>query len=166
MAGPILYSTNPWLSHVFAEKHLNGKHFIWCSEYFDPKMAPHGSAESAIAPSSSPKGILETLRDDCKREDSHSALIKGYRKTFRRLAKTWYANSIINKDAHDDIMATVNSHSWSIWRPILYIIPRENIENAGRLITVPHKQRAAFGPELQIHDLTVSEFDFIEGNSI
>lgn len=165
MAGPILYSTNPWIAHVFSKNHLGGKHFVWCSEYFDPRTAPPGSPESAIAPSSSPKGIFDTLENDCNREDSHSALIKGYRKTFKRLASTWLADSTIDKNAHDEIVATVKSNSWKIWRPILYIIPRENIESSGRLIKVPHKNRAAFGPELQIHDLEVHEFDFIEGIS-
>jgi hypothetical protein len=163
MAGPVLYSTNPWISHVFSKKYLNGVHFVWCSEYYDPRMAPPGSAESAIAPSSSPKGIFETLKRDCEQEDTHSALIKGYRKTFLRLAKTWLSSSTIDKDSYDEIVATVKSPSWKIWKPLLYIIPRESIETNNRLIFVPHKNRASFGTELQIHDLMVNEFDIIEG---
>ena len=163
MAGPILYSTNPWIAHVFSKKYLSGIHFVWCSEYFDPKAAPPGSAESAIAPSSSPKGIFDTLKNDCEREDLHSALIKGYKKTFLRLAKTWLADSTIDKNAYDEIAATVKSKSWKIWRPLLYVIPREKIEISGRLKIVPHKNRAAYGTELQIADLYKDEFDTIEG---
>ena len=166
MAGLILYSTNPWIAHDISKKYLNGKHFVWCSGYFDPKMAPHGSAESAVAPSSSPKGIFETLKDDCEREDDHSQLIYGYKKTFSRLAKVWLADGTINKEQFDEIITTVRSKSWKIWRPVLYLIPKENISASGRLISVPRQKRASIGTELQICDLAVNEFDFIEGLSI
>jgi hypothetical protein len=129
-------------------------------------MAPHGSSEAAVAPSSSPKGIFETLKDDCDREDCHSSLIKGYKKTFSRLAKVWLAESKINKEQHDEIIATIRSNSWKIWRPVLYLIPKENIKKSGRLITVPRSQRANIGTELKIHDLYLNEFDIIEGLSI
>lgn len=163
MAGPILYSTNPWLAHEFSKRYRGGNHFVWCSEFFDPASAPSGSAASAIAPSSSPKGIYGTLGDDCRREDRHSALIKGYRKTFLRLATQWLAAAEITDEQHGEIVATVKSQSWRIWRPLLYIIPREPIESMGRLRSVPHRHRAAYGPELQIADLAIHEFDIIEG---
>jgi len=166
MANLILYSTNPWIAHDISKKYLKGIHFVWCSEYFDPKMAPHGSAEYAVAPSSSPKGIFETLKDDCEREDDHSQLIYGYKKTFLRLAKAWLADSTINKEQYDEIVTTVKSKSWKIWRPVLYLIPKENIKASGRLKTVPRKNRASIGTELKIEDLAVHEFDFIEGLSI
>ena len=49
MAGPILYSANPWLAHDFASRYLGGIYFAWCSEYYDPTTAPAGSASSYIA---------------------------------------------------------------------------------------------------------------------
>ena len=129
-------------------------------------MAPHGSAEYAAAPSSSPKGIFETLKDDCEREDDHSQLIYGYKRTFSRLAKAWLADSTISHEQYDEIVATIKSNSWKIWRPVLYLIPKENIKASGRLKTVPRKKRASIGPELKIEDLTVHEFDIIEGLSL
>lgn len=162
MAGPILYSTNPWIAHDITMRFRGGRHFVWCSEYYDPLTAPAGSAQSAIAPSSSPKGIYETLLGDYQREDGHSALIKGYRGTFCRLAKSWLADNQINKVQHDEIAAIVKSNSWRIWRPVLYVIPKEPIANANRLNSVPHRQRAAYGPELQVTDLMPHEFDIIE----
>jgi hypothetical protein len=166
MANLLLYSTNPWIAHDISKKYLKGIHFVWCSEYFDPKMAPHGSAEYAVAPSSSPKGIFQTLKDDCEREDDHSQLIIRYKKTFSNLARAWLADSTINKDQYDEILTTVRSKSWKIWRPVLYLIPKEPIKSSCRLITVPRKSRASIGPELKIENLTESEFDFIEGLSI
>lgn len=162
MAGVILYSTNPWIAHDFSMKYLAGKYFVWCSEFYDPIGAPPGSTAAAIAPSSSPRGIFESLKQDCEREDRHSLLIKGYRKTFLRLAANWLAETKINNSQHNEIVAIVKAPSWRIWRPVLYVIPRAPIESSGRLITVPHRQRVAYGPELQIKDLTPHEFDLVE----
>jgi len=158
---PVLYSTNPWYATKMAE-YLGGKYFVWCSEYFDPTSAPSGSEAAAIAPSSSPKGIYCTLLDDCQREDTHSALIRGYRKTFRRLAKAWCAEGLITSDDCAEILAVIKSTSWRIWRPVLYVIPKDPIVSQGRLISVPHRFRAAYGPETQIVDLQAHEFDIIE----
>jgi hypothetical protein len=162
MSGPILYSTNPWIAHEFAVKYLGGKHFAWCSECYDPIFAPPGSAGASVAPSSSPHGIFQALKHDCEREDKHSDLIKRYRKTFKRLAADWLSTSRISQDQYDEIIAVTKGPSWRIWRPVLYVIPREPIEAAGRLNSVPYKDRAGYGPELQITDLDPSEFDLLE----
>lgn len=161
MAGPVLYSTNPWYAHEISKKYRGGRHFVWCSEYYDPKTAPAGSAASLIAPSSSPKGIFDALWGDCEREERHSALIGGYRKKLRRLATEWLTDRSISQEQRAEIVATVKSTSWLIWRPLLYVIPRTPIEAAGRLISVPHRVRAGNGPELQITDLMSDEFDII-----
>lgn len=162
MAGPVLYSTNPWISLEIGRKYRGNKYFVWCSEHYDPTTAPAGSAAAAIAPSSSPKGIYDTLADDCRREDRHSALIKGYKRTFLRLAKDWVADGSIAAQDGEEIAGMVKSQSWRIWRPVLYVIPEDPIRTAGRLQTVKHRSRAAYGPELQILDLGTLEFDPIE----
>lgn len=123
-------------------------------------MAPPGSALAAIAPSSTPKGIYDALWDDVNREDTHSALIKGYRRTFKRLSAQWGADGSITGDQQKEILATINSASWKIWRPVLYVINRDAVVT--RVKNVPHHNRAAYGPELQIADLRRHEFDLIE----
>ena len=135
---------------------------MWCSNFFDPKTANAGSAAAIIAPSSSPKGIYDALYDDHFREDTHSALIKGYKKTFCRLAREWLSENAISKEQHDEIIATVRSQSWKIWRPVLYVIPRESLDRDGRINSVKRRDRAGYGPELQIQDLRREEFDIIE----
>jgi hypothetical protein len=162
VTGPILYSTNPWYATEIAAKYRNGRYFAWVSEYFDSSTAPGGSAASLIAPSSDPSQIYNRLRQDCSKEDEHSDLIKGYRKTFSRLAKAWAADGSITDDQRDEIIATVKSRSWRIWRPVLYVIPRVNIEGTGRLRSVKRPDRASYGPELQVVDLERHEFDIIE----
>lgn len=148
-----LYSTNPVYSHELACKYLNGKHFVWCSHEFNPVGAP----------SSSPGQIYKTLWNDCEHEDTHSNLIKGYKKTFRRLANAWLASGIINNVQKQEVLTTINSGSWKIWRPQIYIIYRPSIEKAGRLKFVPARDRAAYGDEWKIEDLDSSEFEILGG---
>lgn len=161
MAGPILYSVNPRIGHDIAMKYRGGNHFVWCSEYYDPMTAAAGTAAAAIAPSSCPKGIFDTLKAECDREERHSALIKHYRKTFRRLAAEWLTDGSLTKAQYDEITATVTATTWLIWRPHLYIIPKAPIAAGGRLVPAPYGMRAGYGPEFQIVDLQVHEFDII-----
>ena len=162
MTGPVLYSTNPWITYDIATRYRKGVFFVWCSEYFDSNSAIGASAARAIAPSSCPKEIYIQLQKAWDNEDRHNALVTGYIKTFKRLSKAWLADGSINKVQSEEIIGTVTSGSFKIWRPTLYVIPKEPIVLAGRLISVPPKQRAAYGPELQIKDLQQHEFDIIE----
>ncbi len=162
MAGPILYSTNPWIAHDLSVRYLGGKHFAWCSEIFDPTTAATASAGAAIAPSSSPRQIFDRLYDDCTGEEKHSALIGRYKRTFRRLATNWLASKTIDAKQYAEITGLVNAQSWRPWRPILYVVPRQPIETAGRLVAVPPPLRAGYGPEFQISELLPPEFDIIE----
>lgn len=161
MPGPILYSTNPWYSTEVANKYCKGVHLVWVSEQFDSLSLSTHSAAALIGATSVPKKIYEQLYAECKTEDGHSPIIKGYKKTFRRLAKAWAADKSITVDERDEILATVNSSSWRIWRPLLYVIPRAVIDPS-RISAVTRPDRAAYGPELRIVDLLPQEFDIIE----
>lgn len=161
MTGPVLYSTNPWYAAEVARKYRQDRHFVWCSEFYNPSAASAASAASAIAPSSSPKGIYDALHMDVEKEERHSALIGRYKRTFRRLAKIWLADGSLTKAQHDEITAVVGTQSWKIWAPVLYVIPREPIVATNRLSAVPHGTRAGYGPEFQIVDLLSHEFDMI-----
>jgi hypothetical protein len=146
-----LYSTNPAFSHYIAEKYLNKKHYIWCSDKYD----------AGGAPSSSPCELFISLQKDCDTEDTHSDLIKKYKKTFRKLVSAWTADGIISDIDKRDIIAEINSRSWIIWRPQLYIICRMLIAPE-RLEAVPAAGRAAIADEWKIRDLDSSEFEIIE----
>jgi hypothetical protein len=164
MSSGILYSTNPWFASDIAMRYRGGVHFAWVCEHFDARMAPHGSAGSLIAPSSNPCEIYRNLRGDFERQDTHSALIKGYKKKFTRLARDWLSDGSLTSDQHDEIIAAVRGWTWTIWHPVLYVIPREPLEKASRVVSVPRPDRAAHGPELQITALKRDEFDIIELN--
>lgn len=150
------------MAYDIATRYRGGKHFVWCCEFYDARQAPAMSAAAQIAPSSSPKRIYDTLHEDREFEDGHSALIKGYRKTFKRLAIDWLSDGSITQEQANEITALVKSSSTKIWRPVLYVIPKEPIVASGRLLSVPASRRAGFGPELQIVDLMDGEFDVIE----
>jgi len=158
----LLYSTNPWITLEIGRKYRNNRYYVWCSETYNPRRAAPGTSASMIAPSSSPKGIFDNLACDCESEDVHSALIKGYRKTYKRLANAWLADGSIDAAQRNEIIATIQSSSWNIWKPVLFLIPRACIADQSRIKAVAARDRAAYGPEFQIHDLHASEFDIIE----
>jgi hypothetical protein len=158
---PILYSANPWFATDIATKYRNGNFFAWVCEYFDADHAPAGSAGSRIAPSSNPRRIYANLLQECNAEEGNSAIIKGHKKTFRRLAKHWLSAGEISQDQFDEIIASVNATSWKIWRPVLYVIPRASIEPK-RIQSVARSDRGAYGPEFQIVDLREHEFDIVD----
>jgi hypothetical protein len=162
MPGPVLYSANPWFAAEIADKYRGGIYFAWVCECFDVAAVASGSAAAMIAPTSSPRRIYRNLYEEWKAQDEHSSAIKQYKKTFTRLAKTWFANGEISVNQRDEIIASVRAHSWRIWKPVLYVIPRAPIEAADRLILVPRSGRAGYGDEQQIIDLRRSEFDIIE----
>lgn len=162
MPGPVLYSANPWFATEIARRYRNGSHFAWVCECFDTTKAPAGSAAAMIAPTSNPCAIYHRLHAHVSNEEGHSDLIRGYKKTFSRLAKTWASDGTITPSQLEDILTTVRSPSWKIWRPILYVIPRAPIEVAGKLRSVKRSDRAGYGPEMQVTDLLPTEFDAIE----
>jgi len=80
----------------------------------------------------------------------------------RKLAINWETEGKTNNDTKKEIIAEIDSKSWNIWRPQLYIINRDTIEKAGRLKHVPADNRAALCEEWKITDLNTSEFEIIE----
>lgn len=162
LAGAAFYSVNPWFSTELALKYRGGIHFAWVSDYFDTdREAPSGSSGRLIAPSSNPRKIYEDLLHEYRAQEEHSRVIRDHRKTFRRLAKQWLADGVLDKAQHDEIVASVNASSWRIWKPVLYVIPKRNID-AARVKEVQRRDRAGYGPERQIADLTPDEFDILD----
>lgn len=162
MAGPILYSASPWYSSEVAVKYRGGKFFAWVCEFFDSERdAPACSAGSLIAPSSNPRKIYEDLLHEYKAQEEHSRIIRDHKKTFRLLAKKWLASGEIGQDQFDEIIASVNARSWRIWKPMLYIIPKNGLD-PNRVVEIQRRDRAGYGPEYQICDLERHEFDIVD----
>lgn len=162
LAGAAYYSVNPWYSTEMAAKYRAGLHFAWVSDYFDTEReAPAGSSGHMIAPSSNPRKIYEDLLHEYRAQEEHARVIRDHRKTFRRLAKQWFADGSLTKFQHDEIIASVNAASWRIWKPVLYVIPKTSIDPR-RVVEVRRRDRAGYGPERQIVDLRSDEFDILD----
>ncbi|MEO5375115.1 MAG: hypothetical protein H7840_12665 [Alphaproteobacteria bacterium] len=160
MAGPVLYSTNPWLSHHISRIYRGDSHFVWCGEYFDPHREAGHSPAAMVGYTSSPRMIYEQLYHSVDTEDEHCPLIRGYRKKFQQLAREWLSQGMVTPQQKVEITSLTKKPAWKPWRPVLYIIDRASV--AGRLVAVPAGRRAAFGAEFQILDLKPHEFDMIE----
>jgi len=165
LPGPLLYSTNTFLSYEIGCRYRSNKHFVWCSEVFDPRKQSRNSLVSMVAPTSSPYEIARVLADAVVGEDHHNANIKKYRSLFKRFATIWEADKSITPEAASEIRGMVSQQSFRIWRPYVFIIPREPIESKRRLVSVKMASRAAAGPEYKIENLDTSEFDVIEWGS-
>ena len=160
--GPIVYSTNPFLSYEVGCRFRGDTHVVWCSEVFDPRTTSSSAPGSMIAPSSSPRSLAQKLAADVRGEDTHSDLISRYRRKFKSLATSWYADGSFTDEQAKELRELATRRSFRIWRPLVYIIPRAPLESTGRLQSVPPRQRAGHGPEFRIFDLLTTEFDVIE----
>jgi hypothetical protein len=105
MPGPVLYSTNPYFAVEVARKYRNGNYYAWCSEVFSVGQQAGDAPTSLVAASSYPKTIYEQLKRAVDSEDENDSRIKGYKKTFKRLASSWLSVGEINQDQHDEIKA-------------------------------------------------------------
>src|SRR5882724_3063359 len=146
MPPPVLYSTNPFLKFLIQQKYRHDKHYVWCSEYFDSRAHPRYSSAALIPPSSDPVHIYRTLRADCDRSDRHSSKIAAVRAGLIALAIKWEAAHEITRDEREEITYLAEHATFTEWRPLVYIIPRSNID-PHRLQLVPLASRAGLGDE-------------------
>jgi hypothetical protein len=162
MPGPLLYSCNPFVAFDICMKYRGEIFYAWCSEHLDAMIAPGISSAHFIPNNSRPLWIYNYVRDAAHAEDQGNAKIRNYRKTFRSLARDWFARGEITQAQRDEIIESVKPGSWRIWRPVIYVIPRAPIESTSRrLILAPRPSRAAYGEEYIISDLRRDEFDVV-----
>ena len=114
MAGPILYSTNPWFTEIVCEHYRNRRYQVWCSEVFDP--ASHGSSTltALTPPSSSPKPLYYEVLNAVQTSYQGNQKIIQYRRTFRRLVRDWFSRNEISQTDRDDILAMVVKEPWLV----------------------------------------------------
>lgn len=156
---PVFYSTNPIVSLEISKRYFHGKTNVWCSEIFDPSKEAKNSLSSLIGPTSSPKKIADDLLQEM--HDRHSSKIKGYKATYKRLAKLMLARGVISEKESKEIVSIVLQSGDLIWQPVVYVIPRWIVHNSPRLELVPPRARAGAGIEYKINGLELGEFDTI-----
>lgn len=160
MSGPVLYSTNVYLKLVIQAQFQGDLHYVWCSEYFDSRVASPYSLAGRIAPSSDPAAIYRRLKEEVEGADRHSYKIAEQKNSLKARAVEWAGDSKITDDQRDEIIYMVDNAVFQDWRPLIYVVPRAPIES--RLQLVPMAKRASFGNEFIIPDLARTEFDIIE----
>jgi hypothetical protein len=159
-AGPVLYSTNPYLKYLIQQKYRGDVHHVWCSEHFAVPAPGVYRASYELPPSSTPADIYRRLKEDVARNDNHSEKIKEQRAGLIARAIEWHALGEIPENQKDEIIYQANLSVGPLWRPIIYVIPYGPV--ASRLRLVPAASRAGFADEFIIADLARNEFDIIE----
>lgn len=134
---------------------------MWCSENFDSTKQPSYSGAALTAPSSDPCSIYKLLKADIERSDIHSAKITQVKTGIESAAIRWSNDGEITADEAAEIFYMIKTADFRLWRPIVYIIPRVNLESSRVQLVAPEK-RASLGVEYIVPDLDRNEFDMIE----
>src|SRR5581483_3267039 len=155
---PVLYSTNPLIKLHVQQRSRGDVHFVWCSEYFNAKLLPR--YEMAAPPSSDPAAIYRTLRDDVARCDRHILKIAALKAGIIARAGEWERDGAITAEDREEIVCLAESEDFTLWKPLLYVIPRTALE-PNRVQRVRPADRAGTAREWVIQDLRRPEFDIL-----
>jgi len=146
-----LYSVNTYLAHYINETFYGGKHYVWCAPNFVAKNNP---------PSSNPKDIYITLKNDICRGDNHSAIILQNKLGLTRGAELMFANGKITESQRDEVLMIVNNAELEHFVPLLYVI--EKNKTISRTMNINRTERAnILSEETLIPDLQTDEFDVV-----
>jgi hypothetical protein len=156
----LLYSVNPRVKLLIQREFLGDVHYVWCSERFDSATASPYTRAGLVPPTSNPKQIYRDLKEACDRRDKHNDKIVSMRAGCLARAEAWLAAGDITANDRDEIVYLVTQDDFELWRPVLYLIPRNPVE--ARLKPVPPAKRAGVGPEYIIEELAAAEFETME----
>jgi hypothetical protein len=160
MAGPFLYSTNPWLKFHIAATFYAHNHYVWCADCFDGRGSFLHSG-GRYPPSSNPAEIFTNLRAaTLERPDRHNRDIEAWQLSLKMRAGDDAVSGKISSNEEKEIVYLIDAASLPDWRPLLYIVHRDAV--AGRMKQVPINKRASHVMEYVIEDLHPNEFDVIE----
>lgn len=161
MSGLLLYSTNPYLKFHIQESYRKHKHYVWCAAQFDSTKANAYATAVQTPPSSDPCGINKDLKAAVDRGDQHCAKIISQRQSLIKLAAGWEKRGEISLTQKQDIIYQAKNADLKDWRPLIYIIPRKDVET--RLKLVPASKRAGLADEWILEEtLDRTEFDIVE----
>jgi len=161
MPNPFLYSTNPQIKFDIYQRYRDGRHWVWCSDFFDSRRYYLHVGAGKLPPSSNPAEIYETLRAaTLDRPDHHCPHIARVKLSLKERALEWSTDGSISMNDAQDIAYQLDHADIRDWRHLLYVIDRSEIEP--RLVEVPPDQRAnPVALEWTIPDLVSDEFDVL-----
>ncbi len=161
MAGLLLYSVNAFLAWAINERYYGGRHYIWCGEAFDAKALGPYSQYSSTPPSSTPRDIYVDLLKAVQGGDRGSQKVAAVKLGIINGAREKLATGEISQEVFDEINLVVDQSELRDCRPLLYVIPRDKVEEKLRDVEV--SQRAhPLSVEYIAENVHSSEFDVIE----
>lgn len=161
MAGPLVYSVNAFLAWAINERYYGGRHYVWCGEVFDAKAQGPYSEYSSTPPSSTPREVYSDLLKAVQAGDRGSQKVAAVKLGIINGARAKLSKGEISQEVFDEINLVVDQSELRDCRPLLYVIPRDRIED--KLSHVEVGQRAhPLSVEYIVENLHSSEFDLIE----
>ncbi len=160
----ILYSVNPLMKLLLQERYFGDRHYVWCAEQWDAATRSRYSFASMVPPSSNPRALYESYREAVEGGDRHFTKFDRIRAGYLDRALTAKKVGALSEAQYDELVVTIQSNDFNLWRPIVYLIPRHLIDPT-RLQLVPAAQRAGLGNEFVIRDLKREEFEIMEFRS-
>jgi hypothetical protein len=154
----LLYSTSTWLAYSVAEQFYGGVHFAWCSPVYDGRTA---EAHVNIPPSSSPAAIYRSLLDDTWRGDRHSKAMDLNKEGIHRGALARHQQGLIGLHEVEEIDNSLDRAECRDFRPVLYIIPYEQVRESVIRIRVAERAHP-MSVEYRVDPLPRASFDMIE----
>lgn len=121
---PVLYSANTWIAYLISEQFYRQKHYVWCTSYFDPRQ---NNLDAAVPPTSSPLEIYRDLYEQTSRGDRHSSKVEENRVGILRGANAKYNEGVITSGQKRRIVAIVDVAETRDFRPLLYVIPFQQV---------------------------------------
>lgn len=155
----IYYSSNNWLSYRICQWYYGQQHYAWCAPYFDASSPL--SPNNTVPPSSNPRDIYRSLKQDVDGLDRHSAKIADIRRGILKGAAINRKAGIIDDRQYQEIIDIVKQSQLPDFAPLMFVIPHHNV--AHLLMPVAVKMRAhPFSEEYIIRSLPRDLFDAFE----
>ena len=155
----ILYSTNTWLAFNIAERHYRGRHYIWCTPFFNG-CSDKGEA-GFVPPTSCPWEIYRSLYGEWRAGDRHSMKIAQNQDGILRGVQANRSSGVISERREREIASIVERADIRDFEPLVYVVPYGRV--SGLVKEVPVEERAhPLSQEYIIESLPRRLFDIIK----
>jgi len=127
----VLYSTNTWLAFNIAERYYRGRHYIWCTPFFNGR-SDKGEA-GFVPPTSCPWEIYRFLYLEWRAGDRHSAKIGQNREGILRGAQANRNAAVISEAQESEIASIAQGAEIRDFEPMVYVMAYGRVSDfAGR----------------------------------
>ena len=154
----ILYSTNTWLAFNIAERYYRGRHYIWCTPFFNGR-SDKGEA-GFVPPTSCPWEIYRSLYGEWRAGDRHSTKIEQNRDGILRGAKANRNAGVISEDQESEIAFIVRDAEIRDFEPLVYVMPYGRVSGLVKEVLVEERAHP-LSEEYVIESLPRRLFDII-----